>query len=132
VRFVHHDKIPIGGDKFVLNVRIPAEFVETAKAKAVLLKPVAGARGLQPFVRQNVELKIELLVQFILPLFHKASGSNDQTPRNVPANDEFLDQQPSHDGFPGARIICQEKPQRLTVQHGFIDGGDLVWQRLDR
>lgn len=73
MRFVHHDKIPIGGDKFVLNVRIPAEFVETAKAKAVLLKPVAGARGLQPFVRQNVELKIELLVQFILPLFHKAS-----------------------------------------------------------
>ena len=39
---------------------------------------------------------------------------------------------PGHDDFASAQVICKQVTQWLFTQHGFIDGGDLVWQRLDQ
>ena len=33
--------------------------------------------------------------------------------------------------FPGAWVISQEKTERLPRQHLTVDGGDLMWQRVD-
>src|SRR6266478_5827976 len=59
VSFVHHDEIPIRGNNFVLDVFLAAKLIEATDAETVFLKPVASPRGLQTFVRKNVELKVE-------------------------------------------------------------------------
>jgi hypothetical protein len=33
---------------------------------------------------------------------------------SIAANQEFLDEQPRHDGLAGARIVSEEESQRLT------------------
>ena len=38
---------------------------------------------------------------------------------------------PGHDGLACARIVGEQEPQRLAREHGFVDGRDLVWQRID-
>jgi nitrite reductase/ring-hydroxylating ferredoxin subunit len=49
----------------------------------------------------------------------------------VTANQQFLDEQPRHDGLAGARIVGEQETQRLPRQHFAVNGGDLVGQRLD-
>ncbi len=49
----------------------------------------------------------------------------------VPAGDQFLDQQAGHDGLAGAGVVGQQKAQRLARQHGLVDRGDLVRQGID-
>ena len=46
--------------------------------------------------------------------------------------ERVTDQQPGHNGLAGAGFVGEQKAQRLTRQHGFVDGGDLVRQRLDQ
>ena len=49
----------------------------------------------------------------------------------VPASDEFLDEQARHDGLAGTGVVGEQKAQRLARQHGLVDGGDLVRVRVD-
>ena len=49
----------------------------------------------------------------------------------ITARDHLLDEHPRHDGLAGARVIGEHKAKRLTGQHGFVDRGDLMGQRLD-
>jgi hypothetical protein len=70
-------------------------------------------------------------VEFVLPLFGQAAGADDQAALQVAAGDQFLDEQAGHDGLAGARVVRQQEAQRLARQHGLIDGGDLVRQRID-
>ncbi len=69
---------------------------------------------------------------FILPLLGKVAGANDHATLEIAANTEFLRQQPAHDGLAGAGIVRQKKAERLAGQHLFIDGRDLVRERLDQ
>ena len=39
--------------------------------------------------------------------------------------------QPRHDGLACAGVVGQQEAQRLARQHGFVDGRDLVRQRVD-
>jgi hypothetical protein len=61
----------------------------------------------------------------------EAPGANHQTPLKIATGDQFFDEQPRHDGFAGAGIVGQQKPQWLTGQHCFIHCRNLVWQRLN-
>ena len=79
---------------------------------------------------ENAELKAA--IEFILPLFRQTAGADDQAPLQITPNDQFLDQQPGHDGFARPRVVRQQEPQRLAWQHGLVDGGDLVGQWLDQ
>ena len=36
-----------------------------------------------------------------------------------------------HDGFAGTWVISEKKAKGLTGQHGFVDRGNLMGQRLD-
>jgi len=57
--------------------------------------------------------------------------ADDQTAPQITARDQFLDEQPRHDGLARAGIVSQQESQRLAGQHGFIDRRDLVRQRVD-
>ena len=95
-------------------------------------KRVAAARGFEPVVGQNLERQLKAAVEFVLPLLGEAAGTDHQAALEIAAGDQFLDQQPGHNGLAGAGVVGEQKAQRLARQHGFVDGGNLVQQRLDQ
>lgn len=70
--------------------------------------------------------------QFILPLFREASRTDDQAPLQIATSNQLFDQQSGHDRLSGTRIVREKKPQRLTRQHRFVDGCDLMRQRINK
>src|SRR4051812_32679908 len=76
-------------------------------------------------------MKIELLVEFVLPLLRETARCDDEAARYVPTNNEFLNKETRHNRLACARIISQKEPQGLTVQHGFVHCCDLVGQRIN-
>jgi hypothetical protein len=49
----------------------------------------------------------------------------------IAPRDQLLDQEPRHDGLPGAGVVSQEESQRLAGEHVAVNGGDLMGQGLD-
>ena len=48
----------------------------------------------------------------------------------ITTNNQFFDQKTCHYCLACARIVCQQEPQGLTRQHGFINRCDLVGQGI--
>jgi hypothetical protein len=48
----------------------------------------------------------------------------------IAADEQFLNEQPGHDRFTGAGIICKQETERLPRQHFAVNGRDLVRQRI--
>ena len=94
-------------------------------------EPVAGACRFELVVRQDVEGQVEPAVELVLPLLRETAGTHDETPLQVSAGDQLLDEQPRHDGLARARVIGEQEAEGLPGQHGFVDRGDLMRQRLD-
>jgi hypothetical protein len=94
-------------------------------------EPVAGTSGFKLIVGEDFERKLESLKEFVLPLLCEIAGAYDHAAVQVAADQEFLDEQPGHNGFAGAGVIRQKEPERLPRQHLAINGGDLVRQRID-
>ena len=63
-------------------------------------------------------------------MLRQTAGAYDKATFQVAPGNQFLDEQARHNGFAGPRIISQEKTQRLARQHGLIDCGNLVRQRV--
>jgi hypothetical protein len=76
--------------------------------------------------------QVETPIQLVLPLFDEASGADDEAAPQVAPGDQLLDQEARHDRLAGARVVGQQKPQRLPGEHGLVDGGDLVGRRIDQ
>ena len=110
VRLIDNDQVPVYGGQFSLDIDIAAEFVESGDAQVVLLKPVTRSGGSQSFIGQYLKRETELFIQFILPLFHQTTGSDDEAAVNIPSNQQLFDQEPGHDGLTGPRIIRQQEP----------------------
>ena len=62
----------------------------------------------------------------VLPLLGQVAWTDDKTTLYVAARDQFLDEQSRHDGLARTWVIGEQKAQRLTWEHGLIDGRDLV------
>ena len=133
VRLVAHHEVEAAVRRLelVLDVLVAGELVEPGDREVGLQEPVAGARRLELVVGQDVERQVEPAVQLVLPLLGEAAGTDDQTALEVSAGDQFLDEQPRHDGLAGAGVVGEQEAQGLPGQHGFVDRGDLVRQRLD-
>jgi hypothetical protein len=86
---------------------------------------------LQSLVRQDVELQIELLIEFILPLLDQTPRRNDEAARHVATDDQFLHQQASHDCLACAGIVREQEAERLPIEHRLVNRSDLVGQRID-
>ena len=86
VGFVANYEVPVGICQLCLHVFVAAQFVEPAN---------------------GLEWKLKPLIEFVLPLLGEIARTHDQTSVQVAANQQFLDEQASHDGFSSARIIGQ-------------------------
>ncbi len=102
-----------------------------AMDEVVLEEPVAGAGGLELVVGEDLERQVEAPVELVLPLLGEAAGADDEAALEVAAGDQLLDEQARHDGLPGAGVVGEQEAQRLPGQHGLVDRGDLVRQRID-
>ncbi len=75
---------------------------------------------------------MEAPVQFVLPLFDQTAGANHKTALEVPSCNQLPDEQARHDRLAGAGIVSQQESQGLPWQHGVVNRGDLVRQRLNQ
>src|SRR5207244_8230117 len=82
------------------------------------------------FTGENPEFQSKFLKHLVPPLLDQASWRNDDDAPGVGAHNEFADVEARHDGLAGAGIVGEDEPKRLARQHGFIDGRDLVGERL--
>src|SRR5207247_133408 len=115
-----------------LSIFVPTELIEPADSQVGFGEGVTAARGLKPVVRENVEGQVKTPVQLVLPLLNEAARADDQAAVQVTADQQFLDEEASHDGLAGAGVVGQQEAQRLARQHLAINRGDLVWQRLNK
>ncbi len=97
----------------------------------IFKEPVSRPRCLKLVVRQNLERQMEAPVEFVLPLLGKAAGTYNEAALQIAARNQFFHEQAGHDGFPGAGIIGQQESEGLTRKHGFVNGSDLMRQRID-
>jgi hypothetical protein len=133
VRLVAHDEVPpaIGNRQLCLHILVAAQFVESGDNQAVFQKPVPRACRFELVVSQDFEWEMETTIKFVLPLLGQTSRTNDETPLEIAARNQLLDEEARHYRFARARIIGEQEPQRLARQHRLINCGDLVRQRLD-
>ena len=133
VRFVADDEVPaaIGRLQLLLHILVAGQLVEPSDDEIGFQKPIAGARRFKLVVRQDFERQMKAPIKLVLPLLGEAAGADDQASLQIAAGDQLLHQQARHDGLAGARIVRQQEAQRLARKHGFVNGRDLVRQRLD-
>ncbi len=105
--------------------------IDAGNHQVDVVKGVAATRLLNLLTGKQREGQAELLEHFILPLLNQTAGGDDQDALGVGPHQQFTDEQPGHDRFARAGVVCQHVAQGLARQHGFIDGGDLVRQRFD-
>ena len=77
-------------------------------------------------------MKMEFLIEFILPLLRQITRGDDKTPFDISSNNELFQQQPSHNSFSRARVISQNIPEGLPRKHLFIDRRNLMGKRFNR
>jgi hypothetical protein len=118
VRLVADHEVPAAVRRLELglHVLIAGELVEAGDAEVGLEEPVAGARGFELIVGQDLEGKLEAPVELVLPLLRQAPGADHQAAVQVAARDELLHEEPGHDRLAGAWIIGQQEAQRLARQ----------------
>ena len=133
VRLVANDQVPLAirGKELRLDVFVAGELVESGDGDIRVAKPVAGDRGFELVVRENVELEMEAAIELVLPLLGQTARTYDEASLQIALRDHLLHQQAGHDGLAGAGVVGQQEPQRLPRQHLLVDGGDLVRQRFD-
>ena len=100
-------------------------------AKFVSRNQLPVDRGFELVVRENVELEVEAAIQLVLPLLGQTARADDEASLQIAARDHLLHQEAGHDGLAGARVVRQQKSQRLARQHLLVDRCDLVRQRFD-
>ena len=121
----------IGRLQLQLHILIASEFVEPRDNEIGFQEPIAGPRRFELVVGQDFERQIETAIELVLPLLGEAPGADDQAALQITASDQLLDQEPRHDGLARAGIVRKQEAQRLAGKHAFIDGRDLVRQRLN-
>ena len=133
VRLVADDEIPAAVRRLelLLHVLVARELVETGDDQVGFEEPVAGARGLELVVGEDLERQVEAAVELVLPLLGQAARADDEATLQIAARDQLLDQQPGHDRLAGAGVVGEQEAQRLAGQHRLVDRRDLVRQRLD-
>ena len=128
--FVHNHKVPGGKSQFFLEVFGPGKLIEAGNQQIVIVKGVAAMGKIQHLPRKKLKLQAELGRHFFMPLLAKTAGRDNENPSGIGAHEQFPDKKTGHDGLARAGVIGKDKTQGLTGQHGFIDGGDLMRQRL--
>jgi hypothetical protein len=80
VGLVADDEVPpgVGRLELLLDLLVAGELVEARDDEVVLEEPVAGARGLELVVGQDLEGEVEAAVELVLSLLGEAPGADHQ------------------------------------------------------
>lgn len=132
VSLVEHHEIPGFADDSILQLGVARQLVHPSDPEVPFDERVPGAGVVDVGAGEHVERQPELLVELVLPLLHQRPGGDDEAAAHVTAQHQLLDEQPSHDGLAGTRVVGEQEAQRLTRQHLLVHGADLVRQRFDR
>ena len=132
VRFVADDQVvpAVRCPEPGLHLLVARQHVQAGDPVRRLEEPVAGGSGVPPVAGEDLEVEAEAFREFLLPLLHQTSRTDDETPPGVAPRQQFLDEQPGHDRLAGAGVVGEQETQRLAREHRFIDRGDLVRQRI--
>ena len=133
VGFVADDQIPFArAHELLLKLLVARQHVEADDQPIPVAERIARPRVLDHVAGEDVELEIELLAEFVLPLLNQAARRDDEAAFEIAAGDQLLHQQPGHDRLAGAGIVGEEEAKRLPRQHLAIDRRNLVRQRIDQ
>jgi hypothetical protein len=105
--------------------------VEPHDKPAALDKGVPCDRGLHLLSRDNVEIEVEFLLEFVLPLFDQAPGRDDEATLQIASDNQLFDEKTRHDRLACTGVISEQEPQRMARQHVAVHRGDLMRQRVD-
>ena len=79
----------------------------------VLLQPLVDAELVADIAAfENQELLVELFLQLALPLEAQVRGAHDEHPLDETPELQLAHEQPSHDRFACAGVVCEEESDR--------------------
>ena len=131
VCLVHDHQIPVGHGKLGLQLLAPRQLIKSSDEQVSFLERVARSCGLDHVAAQDVEAKVELVEQLLLPLLDQASWCDDEAAVEIATKHQLADVQPGHDRLARTRVVGEQEPQRLEWEQPAVDSFDLVGQRLD-
>ena len=131
VGLIDYDEIPVGHLELGQQLFVAGHLIEPDDQPVPVLERIARPGGLDHLAGEDVELEAELVEQLVLPLLHEAAWRDDQAPVEVTADQQLLHVQARHDRLAGARVVCQQEPERLPGKHLAVHRLDLMGQRLD-
>ena len=126
VGFIEDHQIPVRRHQLRLQLFATRQLIKTSNQQVAFLKRITRPGRFDHVSAEQIKMKIELRVEFLLPLLNKASRSNDQTTFEITPQHQLTDVQTRHDCLARARIVSKQKVQRLHWQHAPIDRFDLM------
>ena len=100
--------------------------IHSCDEKVVFIEGVFGTASTDHVSGEQIKPELELVTQFVLPLFRKATWGNDQAAAKISSYHQFFDQQTRHDCLACPWVVGQKKAERQTMQHRFVDRADLM------
>ena len=131
--FIADHQIPttIGRLQLLLDIFITRKFIKPSDHQIGFEKPVTGTSRFQFIIGENLKRQLKAPIELILPLLGQTAGTDYQATFQVAAGNQFLDKQAGHNSFSGTGIVGQQKAQGLARQQGFVNRGNLVWERIN-
>ena len=130
--------------RFVHDYQIPVLRLTDARQDFLALRQVHRGDELRLFVphvhavldakigaTQDVKRFLEAVGHFALPLEGKVRGADNEHALDQPAQFEFLDEQPGHNGLARTRVVREEETTASGLQQVVVNGVELVWQRVN-
>ena len=121
VGFVDDDQIPVAPQQRFLRV-IHAGNPRNGSDDLVFLLPrIHPVVGAEHVAADHLEALPELVLEFPLPLERQIGGRHDKRSLHQSTYFEFLDKEARHDGFAGAWIIREQKPDAWKFYEIVVD-----------
>ena len=117
--------------ELLLQVLGAAELIEAGDQLVVFVEGVAGAAVSASWREKTSNRRPNFSPSSSCHCSTRLPGATIRQRSSVAAQHQLADVEPGHDGLASTGIVGQHEAQRLARQHGLVDGGDLVRQRLD-
>ena len=99
---------------------------------AVAFHPLVDAELLADVLAfHDQEFRVELFLQFALPLKGEVGRADDQNALGEPAEFQFPNEEAGHNGFAGAGVVSEQESHPGELQEVVVNRLELMGQRVD-
>lgn len=105
MRFVKHHQIPAWRIQQALDTGRALQGVDAGNQPVVFGEGIGLAVGDIAFGAKHLEIEVEHLVQFAVPVVHQACGHHHQRPGQLAPAGQFTQNQRGLDGFAQAHLV---------------------------